>query len=294
MKFRHLVSYSVPVLELYRKMQALLAEEYKKGYVRVLMYHNIPEDKQGLFERQINYLASVYRFITPLQFPDFVTGKYCLSGINLLITFDDGFKSNRIVAEKVLHPLGIKGIFFVPTDFIGIPDENKQNEFIVKQIFDGDSDNTEISSDMKPLTWQDLKYLNDQGHTIGSHTKSHSRLSNLHAKDDLYGEIVESGNILEEKLGVPITLFAYPFGDINSISKNAMDLIKERYTHCFSGVRGKNSYPFSNYAIKRDAISVDDPLSYVRFIIEGGLDIIYRKKARKLLELSEESADFAD
>ena len=49
-----------------------------------------------------------------------ISGSEPIQGNNLLITFDDGLISNRIVAEKVLNPLGINAIFFVVTDFIDI------------------------------------------------------------------------------------------------------------------------------------------------------------------------------
>ena len=139
---------------------------------------------------------------------------------------------------------------------------------------------------MEPLTWEDLEYLLSQGHVIGSHSRTHKCLSLANPQDELHNEIVESGNILEKKLGVPIPYFAYPFGDIDSISKYAMDLIKERYKYCFSGIRGANYFPVSNYAILRDSISTDASLQYIRLIMESGLDIIYRRKMRKLLELT--------
>lgn len=293
MRLRYLAGSCASFLSLYRRGNLLLRNA-DSGYVKVLIYHHIPESKQELFKRQIQFLTSGNKFLTPLQFQEFVQGKYHISGINLLITFDDGFKSNRIVAEKFLNPLGIKGIFFVPTEFIGLQDMNKCNEFIVKQIYKGSTTDPEISSDMEPLAWKDLEYLLKQGHSIGCHTKNHKRLSELHAKEELYDEIVESGDILEKKLGVPINYFAYPFGDIDSISKVAMEVVKSRYKYCFSGVRGPNYFPVDTYAILRDTISLDDPLPYVRFIVEGGLDIIYRKKARKLLELTEKFADSAD
>lgn len=289
MKLRYLAGCGAPFLALYRKGSSLL-HNADSGYVKVLMYHHISESKQELFKRQIQFLTSQYNFLTPLQFQEFSEGKSSFSSVSLLITFDDGFKSNRVVAEKILDPLDIKGIFFVPTGFIGLQDTQKRNEFIVQQIYDGHANISKISSDMEPLTWEDLKYLLAQGHVIGSHGRNHRRLSSIHSQQDLHDEIIESGNILEEKLGIPITCFAYPFGDIDSISKQAFNVIKARYQYCFSGVRGTNSHSVDHYAVLRDAISVDEPLSYVRFIIEGGLDVIYRKKARKLSELTEESA----
>lgn len=285
MKLRYLAGYGVPFLTLCRRGSLLLCNN-NSGYVKVLMYHHIPESKQELFKRQIQFLASYNKFLTPIQFQEFLQEKYRISGTNLLLTFDDGFKSNRIVAEEILYPLGIKGIFFVSTEFIGLQDAQKRNEFIVQQIYDGYANNSEISFDMEPLTWEDLEYLLAQGHAIGSHGRNHRRLSSIHSQEELHDEIIESGNLLEEKLGIPITYFAYPFGDIDSISKQAFNVIKARYQYCFSGVRGANYYPTSGYVILRDTISIDDPPQYVRFIIENGLDVMYKKKVRRLLELA--------
>ena len=172
------------------------------------------------------------------------------------------------------------------TEFVDLKDVNKQQKFIVQQVFDGDTAHPEISSSMEPLTWQDLEYLLSQGHVIGSHSRNHKRLSSTHSREELYDEIVESGNILEKILKIPITFFAYPFGDIDSIDVRAMNLIKERYKYCFSGVRGANYYPVPDYAILRDTISIDDPPQYVRFIIENGLDIIYKNKTKRLRKLT--------
>ncbi|HHT9158616.1 MAG: hypothetical protein A2099_07200 [Planctomycetes bacterium GWF2_39_10] len=285
MKLRYLLSYSVNFLVFFHRIHELLSSN-SLNCVRVLTYHHIPESKLWQFKHQINYLASKYVFITPVQFQEFVQKKQHISGINLLITFDDGFKSNFLVAKEVLNPLGIKGIFFVPTNFIGQSDRKYQKEFIVKKIFNGDNENTEISSDMEPLTWGDLKYLLEHGHVIGSHGYHHRCLSLIYSQNDLYEEIIESGDMLEKKLGVPISYFAYPFGDINSINKHTVDLIKGRYKYCFSGVRGANYFPVSSYAILRDSISLNDPLMYVRFIIENGVDIMYRRKIKKLLALT--------
>lgn len=285
MKIRYLAGHFAPFLSTGRKIRSLWDNS---GYVRVLIYHDIPGNKLGLFSRQIHYLASHYQFLTPEQFYRFIQGKYHISGAKLLITFDDGFKSNRLVAEKILGPLGIKGIFFVTTEFIGQPDRTVQREFIKNQIFDGDISDSEILPEMEPMTWDDLEYLLAQGHVIGAHTCNHKRLSTMQSQKDLHYEIIESGNILEKKMGVNIDCFAYPFGDIDSISSDAMDLIKQRYEYCFSGIRSSNYSSVFPYAILRDAISVNDPIGYLRLIIENGIDIFYLKKAARLLKITRE------
>jgi hypothetical protein len=71
MKLRYLAGYSAPLLALCRRLRSLLLND-DVGVVKVLIYHNISGDKFALFRRQIQYLASAYQFLTPLQFEEFV------------------------------------------------------------------------------------------------------------------------------------------------------------------------------------------------------------------------------
>ena len=80
--------------------------------LRVLIYHDIAPYDYDSFEKQLRWLSRSWNFITPEQFSAMVSGHEKIKGRNLLITFDDGFLSNRIVAEKILNPMRIKAIFF--------------------------------------------------------------------------------------------------------------------------------------------------------------------------------------
>ena len=62
--------------------------------------------------------------------------KKILKGRNLLITFDDGFKSNFFVEKKILEKFDIKAIFFVPSDFIKLNSHSKTQKFINENILD--------------------------------------------------------------------------------------------------------------------------------------------------------------
>ena len=85
--------------------------------IRILVYHHIENENFSKFENQIKILKKEWNFITPNEFENHIKGTKKLSGKNLLLTFDDGFKSNFIVANEILKKLDIKGIFFVPSDF---------------------------------------------------------------------------------------------------------------------------------------------------------------------------------
>jgi peptidoglycan/xylan/chitin deacetylase (PgdA/CDA1 family) len=74
------------------------------------------------------------------------------------------------------------------------------------------------------LSWEEVKIMFDSGISFGSHTVSHPILSKI-SVDDLREEIQESKTIIEQRLGVPITNFAYPNGmerDFNEYTKRVL------------------------------------------------------------------------
>ena len=208
---------------------------------------------------------------------------------NLLITFDDGLMSNRIVAEKVLNPLGIKAIFFVVTDFIDIKNVDEAHQFIADNIIPS-AKKEEIPMHWCNMQWEDLSALIEQGHTIGSHTKKHTRLSNCNNKDELIEELVISANYIESKLGKKVEHFAFTFGNIQSFSNAAMEVAKSQFSFIYSGVRGNNINNVSPLAIRRDVAAYqllnneyrlcDDKL--LKTFLDGIADLHYINSRRKL------------
>jgi peptidoglycan/xylan/chitin deacetylase (PgdA/CDA1 family) len=253
-----------------------------KGALRILIYHDIPYKDFDKFEAQIKCIDRDYGFIRPDDLQDILAGKMKYTGTKVLLTFDDGFKSNSLLAEKVLDSLGIKAIFFISPGFINAKNRDEQKTFIAKNIYKNGFKPEEIPDDMMPMSWPDIEYLLDQGHTIGAHTVNHRRLTEIESKDELTREIVESGDILHKKLGADIEHFSYPFGDIDSIDLRSMKIIREHYKYCYSVIRGNNSIDTNPYAILRDPVSIDDPPAYFRFIFEDGLGLMYRKRASLL------------
>ncbi|MGD0784509.1 MAG: polysaccharide deacetylase family protein [Sedimentisphaerales bacterium] len=249
-----------------------------KGFVKVLVYHDIPGVKLSRFCEHIKCLHNNYTFITPEQFHTFMAGNMQLSGLNLLLSFDDGFLSSRIAAEKALGPLGIKALFFVTVNFIGLSDEQQWKLFASNRMFNGKKQVQQLGPEYAPMSWQDLLWLQDNGHSIGSHSLNHSRLT----ENFSVSEIVKSGSILREKLGTNIYDFAYPFGDIESICPKVITQIQKRYKYCFSGVRGLNTSLTHPMGILRDPVDLDDPVAYLRFQVENGLSWLYRKKTKVL------------
>ena len=85
-----------------------------KNIVRVLVYHNIENQYASKFNDQLKKLKKNWKFINVKDFENHINEKKILKGKNLLLTFDDGFKSNFYVAKKILKKLNIKAVFSSP------------------------------------------------------------------------------------------------------------------------------------------------------------------------------------
>jgi len=64
----------------------------------------------------------------------------------------------------------------------------------------------------RPMGWEQVKLLRQAGMEIGSHTMTHARLASVPA-ERAHEELEQSKKTIEEKLGEPIGLLAYPAGD---------------------------------------------------------------------------------
>ena len=257
--------------------------------LRVLIMHDIPESEEHAFELQLRWLMRYWNVITPSEFEDMISGNKEILGKNLLITFDDGLMSNRIVAEKVLKSLGIKAIFFVVTDFVGIKNRDQAHQFIAEHIIQR-AKQEDIPAGWYNMQLEDLKALLEQGHTIGSHTRRHTRLSDCKTVAELDHEIVTSADYLADKLGVKIEHFAFPFGDIDSWSRDALTVARKHYKYIHSGIRGDNATSLSPLAICRDSAGIQSTqYQYTLFgnnllsaFLGGFADFRY-KKAREIM-----------
>lgn len=264
-----------------------LARQRNAGYkalLKILIYHDIADAGRAAFCSQIQYIREHYGFIAPSDLQDVIDGKLQYTGTKALLTFDDGFHSNAVVAKEILAPLGIKALFFIPPGFIEARRREEQQAFIATNILRGTLGAGPVPDAMAPMTWDDLKDLLRDGHTIGAHTISHRRLTEAGSENDLRCEIIGSGDILQQRLGTAIDHFAYPFGGIDSIDRRAMAVIRERYAFCYSGIRGVNVAGTDPHALLRDPVSLADPVAYVRFMMEDGLGLMYRSRALSIAE----------
>jgi peptidoglycan/xylan/chitin deacetylase (PgdA/CDA1 family) len=269
--------FTYPLLRVKNK----IIKQHDRGRLRVLLYHDIWPDEVGLFGRQIKWLSRRWKFITPQEFELVLAGEMQIDQDSLLLTFDDGFFSNRIVVEQVLDPLGIKAVFFVISEFAALPDKQGAYQFVSKTIYPK-INVSEVPPHQFNMSWTDLEYLCQAGHTIGGHTATHARLSEVVDITGLNDEIVASANLIEKRLGIRIKHFAYTFGDLASFSTDALAVASERFDFIYSGLRGLNTTTTSPYTIRRDSVKPRDSLSLIGAFLEGGADSRYKNSRDKL------------
>jgi peptidoglycan/xylan/chitin deacetylase (PgdA/CDA1 family) len=127
------------------------------------------------------------------------------AGKTVAVTFDDGYRSVLTLGAPILRRYGIPGTVFVPTDFMGAAEPMRWPG--IDHWLDGRHD-----PELLPLTWSELAELAAAGWEVGSHTRSHPRLTQV---DDasLEAELRESRQVCERELRRPCRSLAYPYGD---------------------------------------------------------------------------------
>jgi len=245
----------------------------KKFHFRILMLHNINKNNFKNLENNLKCLKKNYNFIDPSQLKKdhFPPGKK-----NLLLTFDDGFKSNFIFAKNFLKKLKIKAVFFVVSDLIDTNNHSKkkiiQNIYPEKRVI--------RISKYSIMSWQDLRILEKMGHVIGSHTKSHLKLNKIKSINILKKEIFFPIQIFKKNKIKKPNFFAYSFGDFYSFNKKCFNIAKDKYEFIFSGIRGDNTK--FNKILFRDNIEDNYTFDMINFFIQGYADFLY-KKFRKII-----------
>jgi peptidoglycan/xylan/chitin deacetylase (PgdA/CDA1 family) len=125
----------------------------------------------------------------------------------LAVTFDDAFASVAALAVPILARLGVPATVFVPTARAGAG---------APMAWPGIAGwlGGPHHDELRGMTWEQLGGLADAGWEIGSHTRTHPRLTSL--RDGELGRELEGSRLeLEARLGRPCRSLAYPYGDLD-------------------------------------------------------------------------------
>lgn len=179
------------------------ATSSKEVTLPILVYHIVrpryPNDTAAVkaiavtpdtFDAELGHLQSAgYHVVGFHALETYFASSTPLPSKPVIISIDDGWEDQYQYAFPLLEKYHDTATFFVFTNAIG------------RKGF---------------LTWEELHAMLAAGMTIGDHTMSHPYLLKISDPAKLWQEIDGSKLILESHLGIPITEFAYPFGEHNA------------------------------------------------------------------------------
>lgn len=238
-----------------RELQQIPEEKPPANAIKVpiLVYHSVAPHtaKQSPAQRfydvapeslakQLRYLHDNGFTVIGLNFlDDALQQTILLSSKPVVLTFDDGWESQFQYAYPLLQKYNYTATFFIFSRAI----------------------------DHEPfLTWDQIKTMDAGGMTIGGHTRTHPYLLDIAANPvALRREIIGGKSVVENRIGHPINLFAYPYGQYND---QIIEIVKEAgYESARSAYKGVYHAPGDIYKLKAIEVS-DDFAQFVKDLSE--------------------------
>ena len=233
--------------------------------VRVLTYHRfgtIPRDpfcvSEADFDRQIEHLARTKTAVSLEDVLAFLENGKELPPDAVLVTMDDGYRSTKTIAHKVLRRHGVPAIAFVTPSLIDAGEAAGG-----KPIEDGPE---------PYLTWDELREIADEGMTIGSHSWTHRSMGSF-SLDEAADEARRSKEALERELRRPVLSYAYPYGTRADYSEEiAKRVAAAGYKVAFTSQHGPVRPGLEPFMLPRIKIEAGEGQLAFQLATRGGLD----------------------
>lgn len=122
-------------------------------------------------------------------------------------------------------------------------------------------------AEYSPLTWDEVRFLAQDGIEFGGHTMTHPVLPNLEDPESIHREIAGSGKRVEQELGRAPLHFCYPNGDFNEAALRSVE--RCGFQTAVTTRPGMNAPGVPRHMLKR--LSVEPRMSdyYFRELLAG-------------------------
>jgi peptidoglycan/xylan/chitin deacetylase (PgdA/CDA1 family) len=186
------------------------------------LYHRVNKEVYSntleIMSEHLRHISDRYNVVLP--------GEPLVSNtLNVCLTFDDACYDFYHLVFPLLQKYSLRALLAVPVKYI--QDDTTVSADVRLAVRHEEAHLDGVYQHAAPYcTWRELKEMAASGLVaIASHSYSHCAIRG-DGSVDLDLELVQSKRILEEKLGVPVRTFVYPYG---TYDKAAFSLVKSQY-----------------------------------------------------------------
>jgi len=251
--------------------------------VPILMYHQVGRPVEGVpacadcvspdrFERQILAILDAGYEVIPLSslVRALRDGRTPLPARSVVLTFDDGFRGQFVNAYPILRRHRLTATLFVVPGYVGR--YSFYRHLGVEDAPAARGGTPPLA--WLPLSWDEVEEMHRHGVEVGSHSMSHRSLGRLSGAEAEF-EARRSREILAERLGAPIDLFAYPFGSqaYKDFDQSLEEMLRGmEYDGACTTVIGRCAPGVDLYALPRIPMEEADTPFRVRCKLAGAYD----------------------
>lgn len=226
--------------------------------VHILNGHRLVDQTDGknIFSDVLKHLSGCAKLINADEAVALIESKCHVKEPMIAFTFDDGFLECYTHFAPALEEYGIRGIFFVNPNFADGDDAYIEHF----------NQNCVHTKGKLPMRWNQIIDLRKRGHVIGSHTMDHMMVIGDN-KDELFHQIVDCKLSIENQLGEECNYFAFPYGRLDHVSKQAIDIACSNYKYVFSQSNYKHYFSFDGRVINRRHFEPFWPLRHIDYFL---------------------------
>lgn len=234
-------------------------------YVVILNGHMVDwhhdNDKDG--ERFARLLAELHRHCDFVNFEDavqMIVNHEEVKRCTIAFTFDDGWRDCYTQIAPQLEKYGVNAMFFINPGFADAA-EKKDAAYI-----DNFTENTTQSPGKHPMTWAQIKELQQRGFLFGAHTIDHYCINDDNI-NELEHQIGDCRKMIEERLGAPCEYFAFPYGRLEHANPKSIDIACRCYKYVFSQSDHRHFFSYGGKVINRRHFEPFWPASHVKYFL---------------------------
>lgn len=182
------------------------------------MYSVLPQQ----FEQQMKFLAE-NNFVTLSlnEYDEILKGERDIPERAAVVTFDDGFADIYSVAWPLAKKYGVKINLFVCTGLVAY------SALIYPEIPPHACHHCETYPDLwRPLTWQELRQMKQEGVVMGFHGHLHQKMARLNS-EQLDRDFEEGLSIFMKNMNSDCSYLAFPHGSVESYNEESVRVAQQ-------------------------------------------------------------------